>query len=524
MTSPPLPILFRLPLRCLATAGCGLVLFATPSAAQYEPSRMPNDITSALPPRTIDRVPIFFPPFAPPLDRPVARSVGAAGRLAPPAEMASVVNELFYPQLGTRIVTRTLSEQQEQAVDQYLKAKRAAGAELRAELERLQDAEPAARRQELETFARKQTPKLAELEKTAEKLRTDLSSSGRGWGDLREWHLSDKDRRGFSPVELAQVMRAYAHYQPGLAPAQRRLLREISLELLMAGENTEKATANNPHVFFQPELSRISFPNNVPAELATRIASYQTKKSLLKKELFEAVRNHDGAALGFLRNPLRGLPEKQAARITELETLAEVIRVALAQHPSAAPPPPRSPLPAALTDRLLSLLRTRDLVEREAASRIDVLLSENRATAAQVSYRFEDDGLKFVVVPTRGRGGRGSADAGKIETLRTTLTEIADAYGRKLAGLVNERDAIRREAGTLLGAADTARIDAALTSANRAAVQKQNEIAYHDYRVAVFEPGLSPEQRRLLFDASIESLGLPLPRGELQPVRRASTW
>ena len=38
-----------------------------------------------------------------------------------------------------------------------------------------------------------------------------------------------------------------------------------------------------------------------------------------------------------------------------------------------------------------------------------------------------------------------------------------------------------------------------------------------DYEHAVFLPGLSPGQRRLLFDAAIEALALPLPDGERIP-------
>jgi len=40
---------------------------------------------------------------------------------------------------------------------------------------------------------------------------------------------------------------------------------------------------------------------------------------------------------------------------------------------------------------------------------------------------------------------------------------------------------------------------------------------YRYYQVAVFEPGLSPEQRRLLFDFAVEKLAPPLPAGEILP-------
>jgi hypothetical protein len=38
---------------------------------------------------------------------------------------------------------------------------------------------------------------------------------------------------------------------------------------------------------------------------------------------------------------------------------------------------------------------------------------------------------------------------------------------------------------------------------------------YRDYQTAVLLPGLSPEQRRLLFAAAVEKLALPLPAGEV---------
>jgi hypothetical protein len=37
---------------------------------------------------------------------------------------------------------------------------------------------------------------------------------------------------------------------------------------------------------------------------------------------------------------------------------------------------------------------------------------------------------------------------------------------------------------------------------------------YRDYQAATLQPGLSPDQRRLLFTAALEQLALPLPAGE----------
>ena len=86
------------------------------------------------------------------------------------------------------------------------------------------------------------------------------------------------------------------------------------------------------------------------------------------------------------------------------------------------------------------------------------------------------------------------------------------------------RAAIRGEVAQALGSPTEATVDNALYAAMRAIHLKQTEASYDEYRIAVFEPGLSPEQRRLLFDGVIEKLDLPLPRGELQPIGRGNSW
>jgi hypothetical protein len=112
----------------------------------------------------------------------------------------------------------------------------------------------------------------------------------------------------------------------------------------------------------------------------------------------------------------------------------------------------------------------------------------------------------------------------QLAAAQNAMAEIADDFGRRYAELVNEFEAIRRDATVALGNANAHVVDAALASARRVAALKDSEDAYRDYRTAVFEPGMSPEQRRLLFGGALEKLDLPLPRGELQPVRRAAAW
>jgi hypothetical protein len=289
-------------------------------------------------------------------------------------------------------VTKSLSQKQRTQLDAYRAAKIALQNELRAELEKQRPAEPAARLEALVALSRRQTPKIIELEKTAEQLRRDLVSGDNNWSALRQWHLSDKQRRGYSPIEIAQVMRAYAFYETNLLPSQRRLLREISIELVFAAENTAAATAAQPYMFFPPEPARVLLPDDLPAEVAMKVASYQTKKSTLKKELYDTVYSADGATFGFLRaSPSKVLAAKQASRLAELETLAEEIRRGL----SAMPPPrtERSPLPPELDNRLNEMIAAYHRAQLETSAKIDAIIVRSKDLPLQANYRFEGETL-----------------------------------------------------------------------------------------------------------------------------------
>lgn len=475
-----------------------------------------------------ERVPVFFPPTPPPLGRALPRSNPASGRLAAPPEMAAYVNEPFYPALATRLALKRLPDRLKARVEEYRRTKIALLAELRAGLERGQALAPAERVAALEALAVKQAGPLRALEETAESLRRDLGSSDLSWNAYRQWHLGDNERRGFSPVEIAQVMRAAAYYQDALLPTQRRLLREISLELLNAGENPEVATANHPYLFFPPEPARITVPPDLPPEVAAKLADYETRKSALKKELFDAVFAHDGRRLAFFRpNPLKALAEKQRPQLAELEALAGEIRRGLAVRPDVVPVMERTPLPPVLQARLTALLQDIGSAQRRAVERIEAILAETRDLPLQASYRFEAEGLRFVVIPSRAVRGGGAippATLEKIVAARERISEAGSEYDQRLAALLSERDAIRVEAAKIIGTRESTKLDQAIGTAVRVANARETEEVYVEYRQALFEAGLSPEQRRLLFDGAIERLELPLPRGELQPVLRTPTW
>lgn len=475
----------------------------------------------------LEALPIFFPPNPPPLDRAIPRSAPTTGRYAAPPELAAYANEIFYPALGSRLYGRTFSAKLRQQLEAYRTTKLALQNELRAELERLRDTDRSARITALEAFSRRQAPRVAELEKSAEQLRRDLTNSDQTWGALRQWRLGDRDRRGFSPIEIAQVMRGCAFYQNGLLPAQRRLLREISIELMMASDSTANATAAQPYLFFPPEPARVLLPDDVPAAVATKVATYQTNKSKLKKELYDAVYAADGQKFAFLRpNTLKALADKQTTPLVQLDQLAEEIRRGLAEVAEPTAIAERSPLPVALNHRVTDMMAGYATLQKESGAKVEAILAGARELPMQASYRFDGNGLKFIVIPTRpGRGATIPPEVlNRISDVRAQISAVAEAYGQRMAELLTEKEAIRGEIARTLGTTKAAAIDGALFSSMRVATAKETEGLYRDYRVAVFQPGLSPGQRQLLFDGVVESLDLPLPRGELQPTYRGNSW
>jgi chorismate mutase len=495
--------------------------------AQAEP--MQPSPRSTLPdsrPMSLPRAPVFFPPQPPPLGRIIPRgpALGDSRLPSPPAEVSAYVNEPFYPALASRLHHETLKEPLRRQLEAYRATKLALLRELRSELTRLQEAEPSARREGLAALASRQGPRLAQLEADAEELRRTLQKGDYTWGAQREWRLGDRERRGFSPVEIAQVMRAYAFEQHGLLPAQRRLLREISLELLAAADDEKKATAAQPYVFFPPEPARVQFPDPLPPDAAAKLAAYQAKKTVLKKELYDAVHEHDNGRLGFLKaNKIAALAKKQAGPLAELETLAEELRGLLPPPRELAPIVDRTPLPVALQERLAQLMTEAVAAQTEASRRIDGIVARARPLPFQSSYRFDVEGLKFVVLPSRS-AARDPVVAKKVQAVRDEISAVAEDYGRALAELLNRRLALRSEVAEALRLKDENAIERAMFDGLRVAHQRQTENVYEDYRTAVFESGLSPEQRRLLFDNVMERLELPLPRAELQPTRRTDSW
>lgn len=507
-----------------AFATLAVLLLAGPLGAQRDDNFGP-------PAQNFRPVPIFFPPTPPPLGRLVSKLATPAltsGQREAPPELAPFINESFYAPVSTLMIERKLSDRMRSRLEQFRSDRAALLVDLRAVIAQNREVEPATRRTAFATLARQQSAKLSELESAAEQLRADARVSDYDWSALRDWHLGGRNTRGDSPVEIGSVLRAYSYYQAGLSPFQRRLLREITVEIVSGSEDAAAAAAAQQYLFFAPELARVKLPDAIPAEVASKIATFETKKSALKKELFDLVIAQDGATFAFTRTgAMKALAEKQAPGATALEQLAEEIREGLAGTPELTPPTPRSPLPPQLTQRIVATLEGRAALVRETRERLDAIIARVPADSpVTAGYTIDNDGIK--VRPVSRRSGRpitnGTADF-LNNSIGPEMKQVGEDYKSRTDEFVREAESIRADVGRHLGTKSTpAAIEQTIQSVVQYHVTLENEAAYTEYRIAILEPGLSAAQRRLLFGGAVERLELPLPRAEYQPTRRPAGW
>lgn len=438
-------------------------------------------------------MPIYFPAPAPVL----------GAELPPPpairdaiwSDLAPYANELFFAPLSTRLAKGDIDRRHRQRLEAYRTVRTAALSELRTALDAargLPPANPGA----LAELARKQEPILGELAATADALRRDLYrggflTPGADWNQHRNWRLGETDTTR-TPQDLLydefSVVRAAIFYQEGLSAAQRQLLREVAIELSEAlgeRETDDIAGTFEPEqvIFFLPHGSRLRVPAGISAELAAEIGSFTTAKRELKRALRDALFNLDRQSDGKREKALRELATQQEPRFAALETQAERIRTALAELPEPSRPAVHPGLPPALAARIDAYLREKAGLQRAARQQAQT--------------------------PAPGENKKSKPAA--PDAARAALAAFEEQNRARLAALATEARAIREElarvAATTTG--DGAKtVDTLLADFMNAFKQQQLQALYRDYRTAVLEPGLSPAQRQLLFDAALAALDL----------------
>jgi hypothetical protein len=464
----------------------GLVLFSSSPAQETTPASGP--VASSL---------VFYPPVPPPLGAPIPSPDRPADpKLAAPGALAAYVGEPFYTPLALRLERNNLGDALSFRLESYHSTKTALLAELQARLYALRDADPATRTRDLAALAQEQTPQIDELEKNAEQLRHDMlpgqSSPPPDQGGPMDGKALNPPAGPALNRELAAV-RSAIFYTEGLSPAQRRLLREVAIELGDAGNSA--ATAGSL-IFFSPDTARVRLPAQLTAELASQVGFFRQEKAALKTELLVALFGSDRNSSGASHlEVLQDLAAAQAPRLTALDSLADDIRRGLAalQDPSLSPAMPAIP--------------------PELAARIAAHRAEKLALQKALLYR--------IAAVSRMRVAGPGAERLIAERVRVTIAEFTQENAARYAALEQDKDTIRAELAKLPGAnadaAGSSSADALLVKFSQSLHQVETFWDYRDYQTAAFQPGLSPEQRRLLFDGALQKLALPLPAGQVPP-------
>ena len=467
----------------------------------------------------------FFPPTPPIIGAPIANQATGypryinGRRLTPPDGLAAFVAEPFYPALGTRLFVPKLSKSLEARLQAYRRARHEETSLLLNHLGPTEAASEAIDEAALRAFAAEQTPRLVALELEAEKLRVDLISdwfwrNRIDWNNGRRWKLDP--RKGHTDAAEAeaqfQVVRAAAYYQAGLLPAQRGLLRELAIELQDTARRARGQPGNRADsdaIFFSPETTRFRLPTSASPRLRERLGAYNGRKAALKRELHDTVIEQDRAGGSSRASAFEALADKQWPEIVALEQLAEEMRPELSGRLTPAPPPAPPWVPARLIEEIHRYNADREVFFEEMKSH-----AEN--AALQVPPTDADD-----------EGGASRFRAKQVEARRAAMNEFrrlkADRYDKlelRYKGIreslaIIAQNQVDPKTGQPLNADNLLRVHSA--SLAEFDTFGRESVLYTHYRVAMLQPGLSPEQRRLLFGYAIMGLAQPLPNGEVMP-------
>jgi hypothetical protein len=467
---------------------------------------------------TVQRQMIFLPPTPPALGEtvPMVKQSATLTAMTLPPILRNCIYDTFYAPLSALMYSEDLSRKRRETLDGYIASRLQATAALRAKLESLASADPDTRQRELSAFATEQTPQLAALETTGDGIRDNLVNgswlqSGVDWEDLRQWRLGD-DTRWESQLDEIKVIVGASFFEDGLSSPQRLLLREMAMELsdsLRAPDADISLGTPGPYFYFSPFTARIRLPAGLPPELEAKIDAYRANKAALKHALRDALYKTDRVFWASTRtNALKTLAATQAAEFIALEQLAEEIRVGLAPFPNPARPA-ALPLPAPLMKRISAYMAQKNAWQKTMVEKLNA-----------VRTQFPDDRVEF----SRLDGAPGiqlvanrRAKAATTHSRDTVLAELATfnaGQQKAYTTLAREKEQLTAEimqiASGLAGRQSAKSVDQLIAVFDHALRQQENWLRYGDYEAAVLQPGLSPEQRRLLFGAGLEKLDLPL--------------
>lgn len=426
-------------------------------------------------------LPVYFPATIPVLETELPASPAVRDPLW--NDLASEANELFFAPLSTRLAKGGLDRRHRERYELYRRKRDTALAELRQALTATDGVPPTS-----------STVNLTELAGMADALRRDLYRGGflvadADWNQHRNWRLGDSNTKRSAQELLGDelaVLRAAVFYQEGLSPDQRGLLREIAIEIGTAlGDADATNTADfapDETIFLLPHGARVRPPVNLRPALARLLENFTEQKRTLKRELRDALFSLDRESGSKRERTLRELATRQEPRFRELEALAELIRIEFAAIAATRPAAPRSNLPPELEQRIETYLRNKASLQRVARQQTQP--------------------------DTTAHDGKKEKSA---EAARAALAAFEAENRSRIAALAAEARTLREEVARVAATSPAGApksVDALLADFAVAFKQQQLQALYRDYRIAVLQPGLTPAQRELLFNAAIAALDL----------------
>lgn len=514
LPSPPTPSARRVTraiLLALGLAGRSADLAAadrpTP-ASPADPVRFTSETASYYylsPDRNRSPVSLFFPPAPPTLGRPVPLDNPFQRGEPAPAALAGFVHEIFYPVLATRLASGDLPGSVGEQLRDYRARKVTLQNQLRQRLATLREAEPSVRERELAQLAAVQAPALAALEATADQLRTELRHDDVLGQPLEtgNWAVRPPPAAPDSAELPPALLRRAAFYQDGLSIDQRLLLQETALA------RAAPAGAVSRHMrYFFPATASFELAREPSPQLARKLADFDAVKRELLGELQARLTTAAPAAPAARIAAFRRLAAEQAPRFAALEALAEEIRRDLAGDPAAPGPPLAPELPADLSARI-AVYRAH---KQEAIRVLHEMLAADAATARAIRFQPSASGPDAAADPPPN-GSNTDAPAG-VSAFERRQRELVAALNQEKASI---RESLAAYVRTVGSPRERKSVDDLLRDFEDARQQQELWVRFRDYQAAVLSPGLSPAQRRLLFDAAVEELAPPLPPGTPAP-------
>jgi hypothetical protein len=425
-----------------------------------------------------------------------------------PVGLLDHLGEPYYTAYGSLLAQRLVSAKRAQRLVFYQGEKQQLLNELRAQLDGLVDAPAGLRADALAELSARQTPRLRELEHEAEAIREELTTprifkiieDGTGLDVPQVKFADSKDALLDSYLQIVSV----GQLQNGLSFEQRQLLAEISMQEWFEANEADADSSGDGQLFFLPATSRIRLPAGLPPGLLSEIQVFREEKDRLKAELRAAIVRGQGFLLGGQRTEaFAQLAAHQAPQFAALESLAEKIRVDLAPYPQPAEPA-RSDLPADLTRRVGAAIEQKAELQRKLSRRLRELRAELPWDRVEIIR--QDDCLALTIIPGNDtpalqRKGRNQAMA----ALPAFNEEMRRDYTALAADMATVRRDIQRHTGPQ-PQSGTPGIEQLAREFSQAYAPLEIWNRYRDYYSAVLEPGLSPEQRRLLYQGALIDL------------------